>query len=60
MIIKEKVLKVIASLEGKTMGGVVTELIEEYIDKKKEKIKELSDKENLIEIMKISETSLFA
>ena len=28
---KRRVLKVIASLEGKTMGGIVTELIDEYI-----------------------------
>jgi len=54
---KRKVLKVIASLEGKTMGGIVTELIDEYIRRNKEKIIELSEKENLNEIMKLSEAS---
>ncbi len=54
---KRKVLKVIASLEGKTMGGIVSELIDEYIQRNKEKIKELSEKENLNEIMKFSEAS---
>jgi len=54
---KRKVLKVIASLEGKTMGGIVSELIEEYIRKNKWKITELSEKENFNEIMKMSEAS---
>ncbi|GBD86620.1 hypothetical protein BMS3Abin03_00541 [bacterium BMS3Abin03] len=54
---KRKVLKVIASLEGKTMGGIVTELIDEYIKRNKEKIMRLSEKENLNEIMKLSEAS---
>jgi predicted transcriptional regulator len=54
---KRKVLKVIASLEGKTMGGIVGELIDDYIKRNKEKIIELSEKENLNEIMKLSEAS---
>ena len=54
---KRKALKVIASLEGKTLGGIVGELIDEYIKRNKEKIIELSDKENLSEIMKLSEGS---
>lgn len=54
---KRKALKVIASLEGKTLGGIVGELIDEYIKRNKEKIIELSEKENLNEIMKLSEAS---
>ena len=54
---KRKLLKVIASLEGKSMGGIVTELIEEYINRNKNKILELSEKENIMDIMKISESS---
>ena len=54
---KRKALKVIASIEGKSMGGIVSELIEDYIKKNKEKIKGLSEKENLNEIMKMSEKS---
>ncbi len=54
---KRKALKIIASIEGKTMGGIMTELIDEYIRRNKNKIIELSEKENLSEIMKLSETS---
>lgn len=54
---KRRALKVIASLEGKTMGGIVTELIDEYIKRNREKIIGLSEKENLNEIMKLSEAS---
>ena len=54
---KRKVLKVIASIEGKTMGGIVAELIEEYVNRNREKIAEISKKENLDEIMKMSEIS---
>ena len=54
---KRKLLKVIASIEDKTMGGIVTELIDEYIKRNKEKIIDLSEKENLNNIMKLSEAS---
>ena len=54
---KRKALKVIASIEGKSMGGIVSELIEDYIKQNKEKIKGLYEKENLNEIMKMSEKS---
>ena len=54
---KRKVLKVIASIEGKTMGGIVAELIEEYVKRNREKIAEISKKESLDEIMKMSEVS---
>jgi len=54
---KRRALKVIASIEGKSMGGIVSELIEDYIKRNRVKIKELSEKENLNEIMKVSEKS---
>ncbi|NIR51112.1 hypothetical protein GWO43_21115 [candidate division KSB1 bacterium] len=54
---KRKALKVIASIEGKSMGAIVSELIEDYIKQNKHKIKELSEKENLNDIMKMSEES---
>ena len=54
---KRKILKVIASIEGKTMGNIISELIENYIKKNKGKIIELSAKNNLSEIMKMSEKS---
>ena len=54
---KRKALKVIASIEGKTMGGIVTDLIEEYIAENKAKIEGLSKNKNLNEIMSMSESS---
>lgn len=54
---KKKALKVIASIEGKTMGGIVSELIEKYISENREKLKGLSEKDNLNDIMKMSEAS---
>jgi len=54
---KRRVLKVIASLEGKTMGGVISELIDDYIRRNKKKIGLISEKSNLKEIMALSETS---
>ena len=54
---KRKALKVIASIEGKTMGGIVSDLIENYIIENKEKITRLSEKESLNEIMSLSEKS---
>jgi predicted DNA-binding protein len=49
---KRKKLKVIASLEGKTMSGLVTELIDGYVY---EAMKRLQEKSELEEIMAASE-----
>ena len=54
---KRKALKVIASIEGKSMGGIVSELIEEYITANKDKLRGLYENEDLRDIMKISEQS---
>jgi len=54
---KKKALKVIATIEGKSMGGIVSELIEEYIQKNMAKIQKLSKNDTLDEIMKLSESS---
>lgn len=54
---KRKALKIIASIEGKSMGGIVTELIDKYIEEKKHVIANLSEGENLKELMKLSEYS---
>ena len=54
---KRKALKVIASSEGKTMGGMVSELIEDYIIKNKKRIAKLSQKAELKELMTLSEIS---
>ena len=39
------------------MGGILSELIDDYINKNKEKMKHLSENEGLKEIMKMSESS---
>ncbi|MBN1559489.1 hypothetical protein JW998_04525 [candidate division KSB1 bacterium] len=54
---RRRALKIIASVEGKSMGGITAELIENYIDERKELLIHLSESENLIEIIKMSEFS---
>ena len=54
---KRKALKIFASIEGKTMGGIVSELIENYLKQNRDKLKELAVKENLNDVMKMSEKS---
>lgn len=54
---KRKALKIIAAVEDKTIGGIISELIEEYINRNKEKLIDNPDKKNLNELMKISESS---
>lgn len=51
---KRKKLKAVASLEGKTMSGLVSELIDEYIRNAVDRAREEDD---LNEIMKVSEPS---
>ena len=54
---KRKALKVLASIEGKSIGGIVTELIEKYIDEKKDVFVNFPESEHLKELMKLSESS---
>ena len=54
---KRRVLKVIASLEGKTMGGIISELVDDYIHKNKKKISLILEKSDLKDIMVVSEKS---
>jgi len=49
---KRKKLKAIASLEGKTISGLVSELIDDYVEEAMERMQDESD---LNEIMKVSE-----
>lgn len=51
---KRKKLKAIASLQGKTMSGIVEELIDRYIREYRDENKEASE---LDELMKVSEPS---
>lgn len=54
---KRRALKVIASLEQKTMGKIISDLIDEYIRKNKKKYAKVSEQLNLKEIMAVSEDS---
>jgi len=54
---KRKALKIIASIEGKSMGGIVSELIEDYIKLNKAKLSELAEVDNLNNIMNLSTNS---
>ena len=54
---KRKALKIIASIEGKSMGGIVSELIEDYIKLNKAKLSELAEVDNLNDIMNLSTNS---
>ncbi len=54
---KRKALKVIASIEGKTMGSIVSGLIEEYISKNQSKLSQRPENSELISLMKMSERS---
>ncbi len=49
---KRKQLKAIASLEGKSMSNIVSDLIEEYVVEAQERLQE---KGEILEIMKASE-----
>lgn len=51
---RKKALKVIASIEGKTMGGILAELIDDYVNRNKKRI---FKNHELKEIMKMSEKS---
>ena len=51
---KRKKLKAIASIEGKSMSNIASDLIEHYVSETWERLK---DKEELKEIMSVSESS---
>ncbi len=51
---KRKKLKAIASIEGKSMSNIVSDLIDDYVAETWERLK---DREELREIMNVSESS---
>ena len=51
---KRKKLKAIASLEGKSMTNILSELIDEYVEEAQER---LSERAEIQEIMKASEAA---
>ena len=54
---KRKLLKIISSIEGKPMSKIIGELLDDYIRKNKDKLKSISEKAELLDIMKLSEDS---
>lgn len=54
---KQKLLKIISSLEGRAIGSLVEEWIDDYIEKNAKRYQTEIEKENLMGIMKISEPS---
>lgn len=51
---KRKMLKILASIQGKSMGGILSELIDEYIETNKGNLPKTKESEHL---MKLSESS---
>lgn len=54
---QRKLLKVIAFVEGKTMGGLVSELIEKYIKKKQAALVKKAKNEQTYGLMSLSEAA---
>jgi predicted transcriptional regulator len=54
---KRKLLKVIASIEGKPIGAIISELIDDYVSKNKKKLSLLSESAEIKEIMALSKIS---
>ncbi len=54
---KRKLLKVLASVEGDTISGVVSKLIDGYIENKKGKLLKLLEADEAGAIMQISDSS---
>lgn len=54
---KKRALKVISSIEGKTISLIVSDMIDDYITKNKSKIMKIAEKEMLYDVMKMSEAS---
>lgn len=54
---KRKALKIIASVEGKTMGSLVEDWIENYINENKERLAGLLEQDDISEVMRMSEST---
>jgi uncharacterized protein (DUF1778 family) len=54
---KRKMLKALASLEGRTMTELVTALLDEYVERRKIHMAESGNKAELQTLMKLSEPS---
>jgi hypothetical protein len=54
---KKKMLKIIASLQEKTIGGLIEELLDDYIDKNMKGLKNTIKEDDLEMIMQLTEES---
>ncbi|MBN2280767.1 MAG: hypothetical protein JXQ65_09305 [Candidatus Marinimicrobia bacterium] len=54
---KKKMLKIIASIQGKTIGGLIAELLDEYIEKNMSGLKDTIKEDDLAVIMQLTEES---
>ena len=54
---KKKMLKIVASLEEKTIGGFIEELLDDYIEKNMKGLKTTIKEDELDLIMKLTEES---
>jgi hypothetical protein len=54
---ERKVLKALASLEGRTMTEIVSELLEQYIRTRKTQLRRSSQSREILAPMKLSESS---
>lgn len=52
---KRRLLKIISSLEDKTIGGLIEEWIDEHVEKNRAEYQEVLEKEHLTGMMRISE-----
>ena len=54
---KRKLLKVIASAEGRSMTSLVSELLDEYVERKKNLIVDYGENRDVQALMKVSESA---
>ena len=54
---KRKLLKIISSIEGKPMGKIIGELIDDYIRKNRDKLLKIAKDTETLSAMKLSELS---
>lgn len=54
---KRKLLKVIASAEGRSMTSLVCELLDEYVERNRSKLSEYTQYRDIQALMKVSEAA---
>jgi hypothetical protein len=54
---KRKALKVIASIEGKTIGALISDMIDDYVRKNRKKIIKRYEEAEIMEIIMLSDSA---